>query len=147
MSGIFSAFRIATSALTGQRLRMDIIANNVANAETTRTEEGGPYQRQTVVFQAEDGDRFLPVHVSGQVREPVRGLRVTEIIKDDSPGNRVHDPNHPDADEEGFVSYPNVNVVTEMTDMLSATRSYEANVTVFNALKNMALRALDIGRA
>jgi flagellar basal-body rod protein FlgC len=125
---------------------MDIIANNVANAETTRTEEGGPYQRQTVVFQAEEGDHTLPVNVPGRVREPVRGLRVTEIIKDDSPGNRVHDPNHPDADEEGFVSYPNVNIVTEMTDMLSATRSYEANVTVFNALKNMALRALDIGR-
>lgn len=146
MSGIFSAFRIATSALSGQRLRMDIIANNVANAETTRTEEDGPYQRQAVVFQAAEGERTLPVNLPNQVREPVRGLRVTEIIKDDSPGNRVYDPSHPDADEEGFVSYPNVNIVTEMTDMLSATRSYEANVTVFNALKNMALRALDIGR-
>lgn len=146
MSGILSAFRIATSALTSQRLRMDIIANNVANAETTRTEDGGPYQKQTVVFQAEEGERTLPVKLPGRLREPIHGVRVAEILKDDSPGNRVYDPNHPDADEEGFVNYPNVNVVTEMTDMLSATRSYEANVTVFNALKNMALKALDIGR-
>lgn len=147
MSGIFSTFRITASALTSQRLRMDVTANNVANAETTRTEEGGPYQRQQVVFEAQqDGSHFIPTRFSANNSKPGRGVQVTEILTDDSPGNRVYDPDHPDADEEGFVTYPNVNVVTEMTDMLSATRSYEANVTVFNSLKNMALRALDIGR-
>jgi flagellar basal-body rod protein FlgC len=142
MSGIFSAFRVAASALSAQRLRMDIIANNVANAETTRTEAGGPYRRQQVVFMAD------PSPASGGTRGEVgRGVRVEAILADDTPGHRVYDPSHPDADADGFVTYPNVNVVTEMTDMLSATRSYEANVTVFDALKNMALKALDIGRA
>ncbi|MCB0191854.1 MAG: flagellar basal body rod protein FlgC [Anaerolineae bacterium] len=148
MSGIFSAFRITASALTSQRLRMDVTANNVANAETTRTEEGGPYQRQQVVFEAMlDGPNFIPTSFSINNSKPGKGVNVTEIVADDSPGNRVYDPNHPDADDEGFVTYPNVNIVTEMTDMLSATRSYEANVTVFNSLKNMAMRALDIGRS
>jgi flagellar basal-body rod protein FlgC len=145
MSSIFSAFRITTSALTAQRLRMDVIANNVANVETTRTSEGGPYQRQQVVFAADQpgsGVAFSPAPESVG-----RGVLVKAILTDDSPGHRVYDPDHPDADEEGFVTYPNVNVVTEMTDMLSATRSYEANVTVFNALKSMALKALDIGRS
>ena len=148
MSGIFSAFRITASALTSQRLRMDVTANNVANAETTRTEEGGPYQRQQVVFEAMlDGPNFIPTSFPINNSKPGKGVNVTEIVADDSPGNRVYDPNHPDADDEGFVTYPNVNIVTEMTDMLSATRSYEANVTVFNSLKNMAMRALDIGRS
>lgn len=153
MSGIFSAFRIATSALTAQRLRMDVISNNVANAETTRTEEGGPYQRQQVVFVANQNNSFSSVLSSARSgisisegADSLAGVRVEEILTDDSPGNRVYDPNHPDADEKGFVTYPNVNLATEMTDMLSATRSYEANVTVFNSLKAMALKALDIGR-
>lgn len=157
MSSIFSAFRIATSALTAQRLRMDIIANNVANAETTRTEEGGPYQRQQVVFVANQNNSFTSFLSSARSDTSINeaqaadnvnlaGVRVEEILTDDSPGNRVYDPNHPDADEKGFVTYPNVNLATEMTDMLSATRSYEANVTVFNSLKAMALKALDIGR-
>lgn len=146
MSGIFSGFRTAASALTAQRLRMDTIANNVANAETTRTEDGGPYQRQTVVFRAEEPTPRLGDGPNLRLFEPGQGVRVQEIIADDSPGNIVYDPNHPDADENGYVIYPNVNLVTEMTNMLSATRSYEANVTVFNALKNMALRALDIAK-
>jgi flagellar basal-body rod protein FlgC len=157
MSGIFSAFRIAASGLTAQRLRMDIVANNVANAETTRTEAGGPYKRQQVVFAADQEDTFasrlipanqttaLPLNENTSETR-MAGVRVETILTDDSPGNRVYDPEHPDADADGFVTYPNVNLATEMTDMLSATRSYEANVTVFNALKGMALKALDIGR-
>lgn len=149
MSNIFSDFKITASALTAQRLRMDVIASNIANAETTRTAEGGPYQRQQVFFVADQPDAGLmpPLSLSakGRTMEPGQGVQVSAILTDDSPGNRVYDPNHPDADDEGFVTYPNVNVVTEMTDMLSATRSYEANVTVFNALKGMALKALDIG--
>lgn len=158
MSGIFSAFRIAVSGLTAQRLRMDVIANNVANAETTRAEAGGPYQRQQVVFAANQEDNFAArltatsqtgsLPLTDTVPETrLAGVRVDTILADDTPGNRVYDPDHPDADEDGFVSYPNVNLATEMTDMLSATRSYEANVTVFNALKGMALKALDIGRS
>jgi len=143
MSGIFGALRISASALTAQRLRMDIISSNVANAETTRTAAGGPYQRQQVVFVADAPG----LDVTGRVQEPGQGVRVQAILADATPGQRVYDPSHPDADADGFVIYPNVNLATEMTDMLSATRSYEANVTVFNALKNMALRAIDIGRA
>lgn len=149
MSGIFSAFRIAASALTAQRLRMDVIASNVANAETTRTAEGGPYRRQQVFFVADQPGSTVTSTAGarpGGSPVPGRGVQVAAIVNDDSPGQQVYDPDHPDADEDGFVTYPNVNIVTEMTDMLSATRSYEANVTVFNALKNMALRALDIGR-
>ena len=147
MSGIFSAFRITTSGLTAQRLRMDVIASNIANAETTRTEEGGPYKRQQVVFVANqpESDLIPTSSLSNNREEPGQGVRVQNILADDSPGHRAYDPTHPDADEDGFVTYPNVNVATEMTDMLSATRSYEANVTIFNALKNMALKALDIG--
>ena len=148
MSSIFSAFRVATSALTAQRLRMDVIANNVANAETTRTSEGGTYKRQQVVFSAQLAGEKNAYLASGKVSTETKtqGVRVAAILADDSPGHRVYDPDHPDADKEGFVTYPNVNIVTEMTDMLSATRSYEANVTVFNALKSMALKALEISR-
>lgn len=149
MSGIFSTFRVTASALTAQRLRMDVVSNNVANAETTRTEEGGAYQRQQVYFMAKQSESgILPMIKAAakrQIEAPGKGVQVSSIIADDSPGNVVYDPNHPDADEEGFVTYPNVNVITEMTDMLSATRSYEANVTVFNSLKNMASRALELG--
>lgn len=145
MSGIFSAFKITASALTAQRLRMDVIANNVANVETTRTEAGGPYQRQQVVFAAGQFD-IPPVSTTANSQSAQEGVRVDEILVDDTPGHRAYDPSHPDADEEGFVTYPNVNIATEMTDMLSATRSYEANVTVFNALKGMVTKALEIGR-
>jgi flagellar basal-body rod protein FlgC len=150
MSNIFSAFRIAASGLTAQRLRMDVISGNVANAETTRTEEGGPYQRRQVVFTTEQsmgltGPDLPELSATGD-RVPGE-VRVEAILVDDSPGHRTYDPTHPDADEEGFVTYPNVDIVTEMTNMLSATRSYEANVTVFNALKSMAMKALDIGRS
>jgi flagellar basal-body rod protein FlgC len=141
---IFSVFRITASALTAQRMRMDIISNNVANSETTRTEEGGPYQRQQVVFEA--GMVQEGVAPTNTNRYENAGVKVAEILADDSPGHRAYDPSHPDADEDGYVEYPNVNIATEMTDMLSATRSYEANITVFNALKTMVSKALDIGR-
>jgi len=149
MSGIFSAFKITASGLTAQRLRMDVVAANVANAETTRTAEGGPYQRKVVVFSTQEPQKQItPLAARFASRTAATsGVRVEAILSDESPGHRVYDPDHPDADAEGFVTYPNVNVVTEMTDMLSATRSYEANVTVFNALKAMALKALDIGRS
>lgn len=160
MIDIFSSFQIAASGLTAQRLRMDVIANNVANIETTRAENGGAYQKQHVIFAAQlaaasetrtaDGLKLAraasPFPRLRNVQHLGRGVTVSAIKPDETPGPRVYDPNHPDADEDGFVTYPNVNLATEMTDMLSATRSYEANVTVFNALKNMATHALELGR-
>lgn len=148
----WNSLRIGASALSAQRLRLDLIANNIANAETTRTAEGGAYQRQDVVFAPQGANSFLP-----RVLQAMRGkdslpelgsagVRAASIVTDQTPGSRVYDPTHPDADEEGFVEYPNVNLVVEMTNMLSATRSYEANLTVIDAAKRMALKALEIGR-
>lgn len=133
--GMFSALRISASALTAERLRMDIIANNVANAQTTRTAEGGPFQRHRVVFSE------VAANVQGQSGG---GVVVDEIALDDRPGNVVNDPNHPDADAEGNVEYPNVDIATEMVDMISATRAYEANVVAMQTAKNMLAKALEI---
>ncbi|HPH96755.1 MAG TPA: flagellar basal body rod protein FlgC [Anaerolineaceae bacterium] len=145
------ALRIGSSALTAQRLRLDVIANNVANAETTSTAEGGPYQRQDVVFQTQSKQPFLGnlMLANRKINDNMlnlNGVRVSKIVTDDTPGAKVYDPTHPDADAEGFVLYPNVNLVVEMTNMLSATRSYEANLTVIDAARTMAQRALEIGR-
>lgn len=146
----WDSLRIGASGLLAQRLRLDVISNNIANAQTTRTDEGGPYRRQDVVFQAEGQKKdILPGFIAArhQALEPAaNGVQVAQITTDESEGLRVYDPTHPDADEEGFVTYPNVNPVVEMTNMLSATRSYEANLTVIDAAKRMALKALDIGR-
>ena len=148
--GFLSSLRISASALTAQRLRMDVIAANVANVETTRSAKGGPYRRQRVVFVPLAQEHFTPqarsVAGPGLSIPSIGGVRVAAIDEDPSPPKVVHDPSHPDADEEGNVAYPNVETITEMTDMLSATRAYEANVTVLNAAKSMAMKALDIGR-
>ncbi len=151
---IFHSLRIAASGLTSQRLRLDVISNNIANANTTRTEEGGAYKRESVVFgpREEQAPFHLPIPAfvaarrGSEVTPQMSGVQVSKIVQDDTPGQRVYQPDNPDADADGYVTYPNVNIATEMTDMLSATRSYEANVTVINAIKSMALRALDIGR-
>jgi flagellar basal-body rod protein FlgC len=131
--------RISGSALTAQRLRMDVIAGNIANADTTRINgQRQPYQRQQVVFQPLNA-------VAGSAGE---GLQVAAIVKDQSAGRQVFDPSNADADPNtGMVAYPNVDTTTEMTDMLSATRAYEANVTVLNSIKQMAQRSIDLGRA
>jgi len=128
---IFRNFDISASALTAERLRMDIISSNVANVDTTRTADGGPYRRQMVVFDVgQDG-----------------GVRVSRIQEDSStPSRLVYRPEHPDANAEGWVEYPNVILVNEMVDMLAATRAYEANVTALNATKTMVNSALNIGR-
>ncbi|MBI4212870.1 MAG: flagellar basal body rod protein FlgC [Chloroflexi bacterium] len=146
--GLLATIRASASALTAQRLRMDLIANNVANINTTRTEAGGPYKRLQPVFIPDRPQRsFLTsfrAAMGGQLPQP-QGVLVSRIQEDATPTRRVLDPGHPDADAQGFVEYPNVDLVQEMTDMLGATRAYEANVTVMNAAKSMALRALDIG--
>ena len=150
---IFSSMRTSASGLTSQRLRMDVISNNIANAETTRTPEGGAYRRQEVVFAPKETGQVPFIDVlrgtaqAGQVPGlQTEGVQAVGIVDDKSPTRKVYDPSNPDANTDGYVEYPNVNVVTEMTDMLSATRSYEANVTVFNSVKAMAQRALEIGR-
>lgn len=142
--------------MTAQRLRMDVIANNLANAQTTRTPEGGPYRRQAVVFvptntpaapEEEETRLVSTARRMYQRGDPASyGVEVAYITADRRAPRRVYEPGHPDAGADGYVNYPNVDIVTEITDMLAATRAYEANVTVFNAAKAMALRALDLGR-
>jgi len=146
------SLRSGALALSAQRLRLDVIANNIANVETTHTEEGGPDQRQDVVFTPQGTHSVLPYFVqarkgiSNSASLGVGGVQVAAIVADDTPGARVYDPSHPDADEEGYVTYPNVNLVFEMTNMISATRSYEASLSVIDSAKRMALKALEIGR-
>lgn len=150
--GYLTAFKIGSSALQAQRLRLDIISNNIANAETTRTEEGGPYQRQDVLFSTNNNQTsfsqlmMVPASVSEDAVN-LNGVSVSEIITDANPGTRVYDPTHQDADEDGYVTYPNVNLVVEMTNMLSASRSYEAGLSIVDSAKQMALKAIDIGNA
>ncbi len=148
----WSNMRVSASALSAQRLRLDLISNNIANAQTTKTEEGGPYKRQDVVFTAAGSQTGLPDFIAGRLGKSMpfgqneSGVQVAKIFADESEGARVYEPNNPDADDEGYVTYPNVDLVTEMTNMLSATRSYEANLAMIDATKNMALKALNIGR-
>lgn len=131
-----------------------MIANNIANAETTKTADGGPYKKESVVFapRATTPQLSLPAFVQSArdmwqgLNTENSGVQVTQIVESSDPGSRVYDPKHPDADTQGYVSYPNVNLVTEMTDLLAATRSYEANITVLNAAKQMAVKTLEIGK-
>jgi flagellar basal-body rod protein FlgC len=148
--GSLAALRISATGLTAQRLRLDVIANNIANAETTRTETGGPYQRQDVVFNTNEqsvpfANMLLVNRTLGESALNLDGVQVSEIVTDTSPGTTVYSPTHPDADANGYVTYPNVNLVVEMTNMLSATRSYEANLSVISSSKTMALKTLEIG--
>ncbi len=143
-----SSLNISASALTASRLRMDIISENVANASTTRTEEGGPYRRKMVVYEpAGDGGfrSMLRSSLASAQSEP-KGVRVAQIVEDPSEFTPVYDPEHPDADGDGYVLMPNVDPVKEVLDMMSVTRAYEANITALNAVKSMAAKALEIGK-
>ena len=143
-----SSMEISASGLSAQRTRINIISQNLANAETTRTAEGGPYRRRVTVFSAKPFESHLTQALDAppQQNDPRKGVLVNEIAQDNSPFKKVFDPNHPDADADGYVLYPNVDVVSEMVNLVSATRSYEANVTAVSASKNMALKALEIVR-
>ena len=146
---MFSAFDINATGMTAERFRMDTISQNVANANTTRTEDGTPYRRKVVVF--EEKNSLTPFHqVLNKARDRYSGsgVKVTGVYEDTwTEGNMVYDPSHPDADENGYVSYPNVNIVTEMTNLIDASRGYEANVTAFNAIKSMAQAGLQVGKS
>jgi flagellar basal-body rod protein FlgC len=147
---LFSSFEISGSGLTAQRLRMDVIANNIANVNTTRTPEGGPYQRQRVIFEPrrEEAQFLLPTGGGGQSQASAggSGVRVVGVTADPSPPRMVYDPGHPDADARGYVAMPNIQLVNEMVDMISATRAYEANAAAITSAKSMANAALQIGK-
>lgn len=143
--GMFDAINSAASGLSAERLRMDVISNNIANVNTTRTAAGGAYRRQVVVFEPRAGQASFAQILSEQL-DSGQGVRAVGITTDQSPLRNVYDPGHPDANAEGYVQMPNVNVVAEMVDMITATRAYEANVTSVNAAKNMAMQALEIGK-
>ena len=136
--GNFSSFDISASGLLAQRVRMDTIANNISNAETTRTPQGGPYRRQQAVFS-------LAIQAAGFGEVNLMGP-TPSVEEDDTPPKMVYDPGHPDADAGGYVAMPNVNAMEEMVDLISATRAYEANIAAITAAKTMASAALEIGK-
>jgi flagellar basal-body rod protein FlgC len=155
----FSAMETSASGLTAERLRMDVIANNIANANTTRTEAGGPYRRQLVVMGSRPSFASMLADVQQRGGASTvdltdlkpqdfmpQGVRILQVIHDERPFKVRYDPTHPDADEQGYVRLPNVDTVTEMVDLISASRAYEANVTALNAFKSMVTTALQIGR-
>jgi flagellar basal-body rod protein FlgC len=142
--GLFNSLDISASGLSAERMRMDLIAGNLANAETTRTESGGPFRRQLAVFQARNY-RFENGH-GASVPLAGGGVRVVGIVEDQSPLRQVYDPTHPDADADGYVWYPNVNPILEMADLIGASRAFEANLSCLEASKDMISRALTIGR-
>jgi flagellar basal-body rod protein FlgC len=166
MTDLFSGLSISASGLRAQRIRQTTIASNIANAETTRTDKGGPYRRQFVVMSAstdekdvalvnqkvglkgaQTNDNHLPIPPFAFPRDERffgNGVNVDEIREDSRPPKMVYNPSHPDADAKGYVAMPNINVVEEMTDMIAATRAYEANVTAFNATKTMLSQALQL---
>jgi flagellar basal-body rod protein FlgC len=142
----FSSMRVSASGLEAQQRRMNTISSNIANAETTRTEEGGPYKRKDAVMTATTDKESFGEILKDQLDQQVQGVLVDDIHEDTAPPRMVYNPNHPDANDEGYVAMPNVNTVEEMANMISAQRSYEANVTAMNAAKAMAAKALEIGK-
>lgn len=142
--GIFDVLRISASGLKAQRTRMETVATNIANVHTTRTEEGGPFKKKDVVFSSLDVSQNSPF--GSMFQEKVEGVTVEEIVESAKPFEQTHDPFHPDADSDGYVTFPNVNVMEEMADMIAATRAYEANVNVVNNTKEMFTKALEIGK-
>ncbi|OIU72233.1 flagellar basal body rod protein FlgC [Rossellomorea aquimaris] len=151
---IFTSLNTTSSALTAQRLRMDVISSNMANADSTRAKvnadgEWEPYRRKSVVMEPKEAgfSSFLNAAVNKGTQSVGQGVKVSKIKEDNTtPFKMVYDPEHPDADEEGYVELPNVDPLREMVDLISATRSYEANVTVFNANKSILMKSLEIGK-
>ena len=145
---VFKSFGVNASGMTSERFRMDIISQNVANANTTRTEEGTPYRRKIVTFQEKTQNpmKFSTIFKRARGMDVGDGVKTMGVYEDQSDLTMVYDPSHPDADENGYVTYPNVNIITEMTNLIDASRSYEANATAFNASKSMAQTGLEMGQ-
>ena len=143
MLGVFSAIDISASGLSAERTRMNTIASNLANAQTTRTAAGGPYKRVDPVFEAIALDKM---HALSPSERSVSLVQVSQIVQDQRPGHMVYSPGHPDANKDGYLEYPNVNVVEEMVNMISASRAYEAGISSVEATQKMASSALELGR-
>jgi flagellar basal-body rod protein FlgC len=143
--GLFDAIDVAGSGLAAERLRMDVTAGNLANAQTTQGANGQPYRRREVVLQEASGESFGSI-LASKSSSPVNGVQVAGIVEDPTPPRRVYDPGHPDADAQGYVTLPNVNPVTEMVDLISASRSYEANVTAMQTAKQLFSKTLELLR-
>lgn len=137
-----SSLEISASGLYAQRKRMDIIANNLSNIETTRTKEGGPYRRKMVVMRIKEPEESFGDTFNAQVQ----GVQIEDVVEDETPFKRVYNPGHPDADDDGYVFKPNVELIVETTNMLMAKRAFEANLAVIKATRQMAIKALEIGR-
>ena len=145
--GLFQSFNISASGMTAERFRTDIIAENIANVNSTSTPDGGPYRRKIVTFSEREVTPFSQFYSASKNALVGNGVKVTKVTEDyETDFIKEYDPSNPDADENGYVSYPNVNTVTEMTDLIDATRAYEANTTAFQASKAMAEKGLSIGR-
>lgn len=142
MMGIFDSMQINTSGLNLERLKLDVISSNIANVNTTRTDDGGPYLKQEVTF--EETIKRQQSHFTGQTTDKSFGVQATEIVEDEDNTKLVFEPTHPDADENGYVAYPNVDMADEMIDLITTLRSYDANVTAMNASKSMLNKALEI---
>ncbi len=143
---LLTSLRISSSGLAAQRKRIEAISSNIANAQTTRTAEGGPYRPKEVVFGSEPARESFADILEGQLDQFGQKVHATEIVSSNKPPILKYEPNHPDADEKGYVAYPNINVMSEMANMTNAQRSYEANVSALNTAKSMAIKALEIGR-
>lgn len=145
--GFLNSINVSASGLTAEKLRMDVISKNIANANTTRTANGTPYRRQVVVFDGEGSNVPFSQYLNDASKSMIGGgVKVKGIVEDKTPFKLVYEPGHPDADEKGYVKMPNVDVMTEMVNMITASRAYEANVTALNTAKSIAMKALEIGR-
>jgi flagellar basal-body rod protein FlgC len=142
----FTSMAVSSSAMSAERKRMNLISGNLANANTTRTVEGGPYKRKDAVFTASPMNPSFADTMNRITSTPPGGVEVSQIIEDTSPPRLVYDPSHPDANAQGYVAMPNINSIEEMTDMITASRAYEANVTAAQVAKSMALKTLDLGK-
>ena len=142
----FDALNTSSAALSAQRLRMNLISGNLANVNTTRTSQGGPYRRKVAVFAAQPLNQSFKRILADRQNNTIASVKVARVIEDRNPPVMKYDPRHPDADAKGYVAMPNINLMEEMVNMISATRGYEANVTALKAAKDMALKALEIGR-
>src|SRR5512145_100814 len=138
----FTTFKITGSGLSAQRKKMDVISSNIANVSTTSTPEGGPYKRKMMSFASDPLEKGFDL----DLKDAVNAVKVGQVTDEKEGFKKVFDPAHPDADKDGFVTLPNVNLMLEMTDLITASRAYEANATAFDAMKNMALKAMDIGK-